>query len=245
MLIVVAVAVCLYLIYQVRRPLTWIGISVFLALALAGPVNRLDTAHAPRASPSPWSTSGLLAVPFALIALIVPPFITEGNNFANNLPRYSRDVTHFVERNERLRELNKDYDITEKLQDEADKLPSKLGGAATTLRDVGIAIVNSLFALITILVLTAFMLGSGRQWVDAALRPATTRAEGPPRALGRPHRRRGGRLRGGGDLHRGDRRDRHLHRAHDPRRALPRPAGRDRRACSRSSRSWAPPSPPC
>ena len=35
---------------------------------------------------------------------------------------------------------------------------------------MGIGIVNSLFALITILVLTAFMLGSGRQWVDPALR---------------------------------------------------------------------------
>jgi predicted PurR-regulated permease PerM len=167
-LIVVAVAVCLYLIYQVRRPLTWIGISVFLALALAGPVNRLSR-HMRRGFAIALVYVGLLAVPFALIALIVPPFITEGNNFANNLPKYSRDVTHFVERNERLRELNKDYDITEKLQDEADKLPSKLGGAATTLRDVGIAIVNSLFALITILVLTAFMLGSGRKWVDGAL----------------------------------------------------------------------------
>jgi predicted PurR-regulated permease PerM len=167
-LIVVAVAVCLYLIYQVRKPLTWLGISVFLALALAGPVNRLNR-HMRRGFAIALVYLGLLAVPFALIALIVPPFITEGNNFANNLPRYSRDVTHFVERNERLRELNKDYDITEKLQDEADKLPSKLGGAATTLRDVGIAIVNSLFALITILVLTAFMLGSGRQWVEAAL----------------------------------------------------------------------------
>ncbi len=168
MLIIVAVVVCLYLIYQVRRPLTWIGISVFLALALAGPVNRLSR-HMRRGLAIAVVYVGLLAVPFALIALIVPPFITEGNNFANNLPKYSRDVTHFVERNERLRELNKDYDITEKLQEEADKLPSKLGGAATTLRDVGIAIVNSLFALITILVLTAFMLGSGRRWVDAAL----------------------------------------------------------------------------
>ncbi len=161
--------VCLYLIYQVRRPLTWIGISVFLALALAGPVNRLSL-HMRRGLAIAVVYVGLLAVPLALIALIVPPFITEGNNFANNLPKYSRDVTHFVQRNERLRKLNKDYDITAKLQDEADKLPSKVGGAATTLRDVGVAIVNSLFALITILVLTAFMLGSGRQWVDAALR---------------------------------------------------------------------------
>ena len=40
-LIIVAVVVCLYLIYQVRRPLTWLFISAFLAIALSGPVNGL------------------------------------------------------------------------------------------------------------------------------------------------------------------------------------------------------------
>ena len=36
-LIIVAVVVCLYLIYQVRRPLGWIFISAFLAVALRAP----------------------------------------------------------------------------------------------------------------------------------------------------------------------------------------------------------------
>jgi predicted PurR-regulated permease PerM len=112
---------------------------------------------------------GLLAVPALLIALIVPPLITEANNFADNVPQYARDVTEFVEENETLRELNEDYDITAKLQEEAGKLPGKLGGAAGTLRDVGVGIVNSVFALVTILILTAFLLGSGRIWVDRAL----------------------------------------------------------------------------
>ena len=168
-LIIVAVAVCLYLLYEVRRPLTWIFIAAFLAIALSGPVDRLAQ-HMRRGIAIAVVFVGLLLVPIGLIALIVPPFITEGNNFAENLPKYSRQVTAYVEDNERLRELNDDYDITEKLEEEANKLPSKLGGAATTLRDVGIAVVNSLFALITILVLTAFMLGSGRMWVDSALR---------------------------------------------------------------------------
>ena len=72
--------------------------------------------------------------------------------------------------NERLRDLNEDYDITGQLEKEASKLPGQLGGAAGTLRDVGFGIVNSAFALVTILVLTAFMLGSGRRWTDAAIR---------------------------------------------------------------------------
>ena len=42
----------------------------------------------------------------------MPPLITEGNNFADNVPTYARDVTKFVQDNERLREINQDYDIT-------------------------------------------------------------------------------------------------------------------------------------
>ena len=168
-LIIVAVVLCLWLIYQVRRPLTWIFIAAFIAIALSGPVNGLSR-HMRRGLAITIVYIGLLLIPIGLIALIVPPFITEGNRFAENLPDYSREVSDYVERNDRLRELDNDYDITQKLQEEADRLPSKLGGAANTLRDVGIGIVNSLFALLTILVLAAFMLAGGRTWVDAALK---------------------------------------------------------------------------
>ena len=112
---------------------------------------------------------GLLLVPILLIAAIVPPLITEANNFADNVPTYADDVTDYVQKNERLREINEDYDITAQLEKEAQKLPNRLGGAAGTLRDVGLGIVNSVFALITILVLTAFLLSSGRTWIDAAI----------------------------------------------------------------------------
>ncbi len=114
----------------------------------------------------------LLAIPIALIALIVPPLDHRGQpSFAKNVPavRATTSPTSCND-NERLRELNEDYDITGQLEKEAGKLPDRLGGAAGTLRDVGFGIVNSAFALITILVLTAFMLGSGRRWTDAAIR---------------------------------------------------------------------------
>ena len=168
-LIVVAVAICLYLIYLVRKPLSWLLISIFLAVALSGPVNALSQ-RMKRGFAITIVYLCLLIVPIGLMALIVPPLITEANNFAENVPSYARDISRYVQDNERLRELNADYDITSKLQDEAEKLPTKLGGAAKTLRDVGFGIVNSAFALITILVLTAFLLSNGRRWTDGALR---------------------------------------------------------------------------
>ncbi|MGH2714916.1 MAG: AI-2E family transporter [Thermoleophilaceae bacterium] len=166
--IVVCVAITLYLLFLLRRPITWLLISIFLAVALSPPVNAL-AARMRRGLAITLVYLGLLAVPLLLIALIVPPLITEANNFADNVPQYARDVTSFVQENERLRELNRDYDITSRLEEEAGKLPERLGGAAGTLRDVGFGIINSAFALITILVLTAFLLGSGRRWVDAGI----------------------------------------------------------------------------
>ena len=168
MLIVVGVIVSLYLIYLVRKPIGWLVTATFLAVALSGAVNFFDR-FMRRGFAIAVVYLCLLLVPIMIGALIVPPIVNGVNDLAQNAPKYARDVTNFVEKNKRLRKFNDDYKITDKLQQEAGKLPSKLGGAATTLRDVGFGIVSSIFALVTILILTAFMLGSGRQWVDRAL----------------------------------------------------------------------------
>jgi predicted PurR-regulated permease PerM len=165
-LVVVCVAIVLYLLWLLRKPISWLLIATFLAVALSPPVNRLSM-RMRRGFAIAITYFGLLLVPILLIALIVPPLITEANDFADNVPRYADDVTEYVQENDRLREINQDYDITQKLEDEAERLPNRLGGAAGTLRDIGFGIVNSLFALITILVMSAFLLGSGRQWTDA------------------------------------------------------------------------------
>jgi predicted PurR-regulated permease PerM len=142
--------------------------ATFLAVALSGPVNFFDR-YMRRGFAIAVVYLCLLLVPIMIGALIVPPIVTGVNDLAQNAPKYARDVTNFVEKNKRLRKFNNDYKITDKLQQEAGKLPSKLGGAATTLRDVGFGIVSSIFAVVTILILTAFMLGSGGQWVDRAV----------------------------------------------------------------------------
>lgn len=168
-LIVVAVLLCLYLIYMLRKPIGWLLIAAFLAIALSGPVNLLHR-HMRRGFAITIVYLGLLMIPIGIGALIVPPIVNGAEDLAQNAPQYAKDVTKFVNDNERLQELNDDYDITGKLQEEAAKLPEKLGDAANVLSDVGIGIVNSVFAVVTILILTAFMLGGGRRWVALWLR---------------------------------------------------------------------------
>ena len=165
-LTVVAVVLSLYLIYLLRRPLTWIFIAGFLAIALSGPVSFLVQRGMRRGLAVTLVYVGVILIPTAIFAALVPPIVQEGNNLAQSLPQYARDLSAFVQENARLRQLEQDYDITGKLEEQAAALPARLGDAAGVLSDIGVTIVNSLFAGITILVLSAFLIGSGRRWLD-------------------------------------------------------------------------------
>jgi predicted PurR-regulated permease PerM len=121
-LVVVCVVLALYLIFLLRRPLTWIFIAGFLAIALAGPV-RLLSRHMKRGFAVALVYIALIVAPFVLLAVLLPPIVTQGNNLVNNLPRYASDVSDFVAGNGTLRRLQEDYDITGKLEQQAEKLP--------------------------------------------------------------------------------------------------------------------------
>jgi predicted PurR-regulated permease PerM len=167
--VAITVLMTIYVMYLLRKPIGWLLIAMFLAIALSGPVNLLQR-HMKRGFAITIVYLGLLMVPIAIGAVVIPPIVNGVEDLAKNAPEYARDVTRFVNENDRLQEINDDYDITEKLQEEAAKAPEKIGDAAGVLRDVGFGIVNSIFALITILILTAFMLGGGRRWVEHGLR---------------------------------------------------------------------------
>ncbi len=167
-LVTVAVILCLYLIYLVRRPLTWLFIAIFLAVALSAPVNFLNR-HMKRGFAIALVYLGLLGAIAVLTALLVPPVVNEATDLADNAPRYVEDVRDYVQKNDRLNEINNDYQITDKLDEEAAKLPTRIGGAAGVLRDIGFGIVNGIFAFVTIMVLAAFMLSGGPDWRRRAM----------------------------------------------------------------------------
>src|SRR4051794_4250732 len=164
-LVVLAVGLGVLLVYELRKPLTWIFIALFLAIALARPV----------AFFSQWMRRGLaitvvylmlVGIPILLGALLIPPIVRSVADFAHNVPSYVNDLEKFVRDNPRLQDVDQQYDITGKLQEQAAKLPGKIGAAAGTLGSIGAGIVSSAFALITILILTAFLLSGGRTWYE-------------------------------------------------------------------------------
>ena len=165
-LVVVVVVLTLVLMYLLRRPLTWIFIAAFIAVALSGPISVLER-RMRRGFAVAIVYIALILTPFALIGLLVPPIVTQADNLVQNVPEYAQQLTDFVNDNDRLRQLQDEYDITGRLEEEAGKLPSRIGDAAGVLSDIGVGLVNSIFAGVTILVLSIFMQGSGRRFLDA------------------------------------------------------------------------------
>jgi len=175
-LIVVAVVVTLYVIYLLRTPIIWLVIAAFIAVAMSGPVNLFSRAMK-RGLAIALSYLILVLIPVGLGALLIPTIVNQAETLANDVPRYARDVTAFVNDNQTLRDLNDKYDFTTEIESVAGDLPTHLGDAAGILSDIGVGVVNSIFAVVTILILSVFMVGGGPRWVRAfvAAQPASHR----------------------------------------------------------------------
>jgi predicted PurR-regulated permease PerM len=165
---VVAVVIGLYLLYLLRKPIGWLLIATFVAVALSGPVALLSR-RMKRGFAITLTLLGVLLIPVAVIAIVVPPLVREGSNLVEKVPDYAREFDDYVNDNERLQKLNEEYDVTRKVQDWANELPSRIGDAAQLLGDLGVGIVNSVFAALTIFIMVAFILGSGPRWIRGLL----------------------------------------------------------------------------
>jgi predicted PurR-regulated permease PerM len=168
-LVIAAVVLILYVIYLLRQPITWLIIAGFIAVALAGPVNFFQR-YMRRGLAIALTYLLLLLIPIGLGAVLLPPIVNEISDLATNAPEYVQDVEDYVRDNETLNDLNNKYDITEKLQEEAEKLPERAGDAAGVLRDIGFGLVSSIFAGVTILILSIFMVAAGPRWIEGFVR---------------------------------------------------------------------------
>jgi predicted PurR-regulated permease PerM len=165
---VVASALALYVVYLLRTPLSWLVIATFVAIAAAGPVKLLSR-RLPRGLAIAIVYLGIVLAPVAVGAALIPPAVEQGVKLAKNLPDYVHDLNRDIKKNKRLNELNRKYHLTTKLTDAADNLVSNLGNAPSRLASIGASIVSSIFELVTILVMSIFMVSRGRAWRDAAL----------------------------------------------------------------------------
>lgn len=169
-LIIVAVIICLYVIYLLRQPIGWIVLATFLAIAMSGPV-AFFARRMKRGLAIALAYLLLLLAPVLLALIVVPPFVSGAQDLAKQAPTYAQQARDFAEKNPTLRKLERNYGVLTQLQNEAKKLPRKVGtGAPSTLSDIGLGLVNSIFAGVTILVLSIFLVVDGRRWVQRWLK---------------------------------------------------------------------------
>jgi predicted PurR-regulated permease PerM len=152
----------LYLVYLVRDVVVLLFIAVFLAVALGPAVDFFHRRLLPRAlSILLVYLLGLIAV-FLVGLLVVPPIVDQVEDLARKAPSYIRDIRN----NPTLREYDDKYKITQKLEQQANKLPSVLSAAAGTLQSVTVGVFSAAVKLIAVLSITFFLLLDGQRLVN-------------------------------------------------------------------------------
>jgi len=167
----IAVVAALYFLYLVRQIIGLLLISLFLAIALTPVVNRLDRGRFPRWAAILAVYFGIILSIFGLGLAVVPPVVSGVNDLVDNLPTYVEDLN----KNKQFRKYDEKYHIVTNLQAEAKKLPSRIGDAAGTLRDVTVGVFTRIVQLLTVLVITFLLILDGRrfaEWVFRQLGPA-------------------------------------------------------------------------
>ena len=169
-LAVIAAAMLLTIVVlHVRTEIRWVFASLFLALAMLPAVDRVESLRVRGHKVLPrWLA--ILAVYLVLsgffvflVLQVVPPIIREFEELGKKAPGYVQDFRQWANQNQEFQDLNRKYDITQALTQQASSIPSKLGGAAGEVRSLTVSILEHLLAAITILALSFFLLLDGRQ----------------------------------------------------------------------------------
>jgi predicted PurR-regulated permease PerM len=149
----------LYVLVQVRSTVLLLGIAIFLAVALGPAVDFFGRKRLPRPAAILVVYVLIILVITGVMSLIVPPVVNGASDLSRDIPGYIDDLRN----NTTIREFDNKYEITSKLQDEAQKLPAKLGDAAGALQSIAATTFNAAFQLLTILTMTFFLLLDGKR----------------------------------------------------------------------------------
>jgi predicted PurR-regulated permease PerM len=163
--IILAAIVMIEVVQAARAILIWIGVAVFLALALNPAVEWL-LAHGIRRRGLAVAVAfvGTILAIAALAATIVPTLVTQVNDFVNEVPNY---VEELAAGEGKLGFLEREYQITERVREAlSEGGASKVLGLSGTALAVTKGVVTAIVATVTIAFLTLFMLLEGPKWVE-------------------------------------------------------------------------------
>lgn len=146
--------------------LTLIGVALFLSLALNGPVHALSQ-HLPgkfrgnRSLATGVSIAVVLLILGAFLWLIVPTLVKQTSHFVHEAPNV---VSQLHDQNSGLGRFIREHKLEGQVKKISQQISSRTndisGTAFTTITHIG----SSLFATLTVIVLTIMMIAEGPRW---------------------------------------------------------------------------------
>ena len=110
---------------------------------------------------------GLILVPVLLAALLVPPVVEQLNLLIDNLPAVRRPTcSSSSRRTSGCASWRRTTTSRPSCRSRPARCPARSATPPGILSDIGLGLVNSVFAGVTILVLSLFMINSGRGWLN-------------------------------------------------------------------------------
>jgi predicted PurR-regulated permease PerM len=161
--ILVGIAAALWVVWISRHVITWILVSLFLAMAINPGVEALQRRGINRRGVA----AGLIylavvIVIAALLAAFLPALINQVNDFIDAVPGYVHDLT---KGHGPLGFLETKYHVVERVRDAVNGNGAG-SGVAGTLLDVTRTVATGVVGVITIVFMTFFMLLEGPTWVE-------------------------------------------------------------------------------
>ena len=155
----------LFLLYELRRLLIWLAVSIFLAAVISPLVNLIERRGLRRGLAVTVVIVGLLIVLGAVGYAFIEPLIDQANNFADDLPGLVEEVRQAPV----VKDVLERFNVEQGLEQTSEDLPQRLIGYSGAVIAVFKTIGEVIIGTVTIFVLTIFLLLYGPEFVAAGV----------------------------------------------------------------------------
>ncbi len=148
-----------FMITNVGQLLVWIGAALFIALGLDPIVRWLENRHLPRPAGITISILLLVGIIAGFFATLIPTIVSQTSQLVERAPGYAQDFLG----SEFFQSVDEQFEVRERVTEEVNKFfanSEAVGGIFGGVLGVGTVILNSLFGVLIILVLTLYFLAS-------------------------------------------------------------------------------------
>lgn len=148
-----------FMITNVGQLLVWIGAALFIALGLDPIVRWLEHRNVPRPAGITLALVMLVGIIVGFFAVLIPTIVSQTTQLVERAPGYARTFLA----SDFFQSVDQQFQVRERVTDEVNRFfanSEAVGGIFGGVLGVGTVILNSLFGVLVILVLTLYFLAS-------------------------------------------------------------------------------------